>query len=83
MLSGALVAGLDGGTIYNTWPTMGGYWLTPPDYWHFGADSVDALDSPTGGNANGNAMPRKGWWKNAFENPAASQFHHRFLVLPL
>jgi cytochrome c oxidase assembly protein subunit 15 len=32
VLSGGFVAGLHAGLVYNTFPTMGGYWL-PPDLW--------------------------------------------------
>lgn len=57
MLSGAFVAGLDAGRVYNTFPLMGGR-LIPPGY---------------------QAFPS--WWRNAFENPAAAQFHHRLLAV--
>ncbi|HCM83289.1 MAG TPA: heme A synthase [Rhodospirillaceae bacterium] len=30
---GAFVAGLDAGLLYNTWPSMDGY-FSPPDFWH-------------------------------------------------
>jgi cytochrome c oxidase assembly protein subunit 15 len=29
----------------------------------------------------GYLLPGIGWWRNAFENPAAAQFHHRVLAL--
>jgi cytochrome c oxidase assembly protein subunit 15 len=32
VLSGAFVAGLHAGLVYNTFPTMGGHWL-PPELW--------------------------------------------------
>jgi cytochrome c oxidase assembly protein subunit 15 len=57
MLSGAFVAGLDAGQVYNTFPLMGGR-VVPPGY----------------------LLPGLGW-RNAFENPAAAQFHHRVLAL--
>jgi cytochrome c oxidase assembly protein subunit 15 len=57
MVSGAFVAGLDAGRVYNTFPLMGGQ-LIPPGY---------------------RAFPS--WWRNAFENPAAAQFHHRLLAV--
>src|SRR5690606_19196280 len=57
VLSGGFVAGLRAGTIYNTFPLMGGQ-VVPPGY--------------------GALTP---WWRNAFENPAAAQFHHRVLAL--
>jgi cytochrome c oxidase assembly protein subunit 15 len=57
LLSGAFVAGLRAGTIYNEFPLMGGQ-VVPPGYSQLG-----------------------GWWVNAFENPAAAQFHHRVLAI--
>lgn len=57
LLSGAFVAGLRAGRIYNEFPLMGGQ-VVPPGYAQLG-----------------------GWWVNAFENPAAAQFHHRVLAI--
>ncbi|MBI2408901.1 MAG: COX15/CtaA family protein [Gemmatimonadetes bacterium] len=57
ILSGAFVAGLRAGKIYNTFPLMGGQ-IVPPGYGY--------LD---------------GFFTNAFENPAAAQFHHRVLAI--
>lgn len=57
ILSGAFVAGLRAGKIYNTFPLMDGK-IVPPGYRY--------LD---------------GFFKNAFENPAAAQFHHRVLAI--
>ena len=57
ILSGGFVAGLRAGTIFNTFPLMGGE-IVPPGYAQLG-----------------------GWWVNAFENPAAAQFHHRVLAV--
>ncbi|MBM3907865.1 MAG: COX15/CtaA family protein [Gemmatimonadetes bacterium] len=57
ILSGAFVAGLRAGKIYNTFPLMGGQ-IVPPGY--------NMLD---------------GFFKDAFENPAAAQFHHRVLAI--
>jgi cytochrome c oxidase assembly protein subunit 15 len=57
VVSGAFVAGLRAGEIFNTFPLMGGQ-VVPPGY---------ASDA--------------GWWRGAFENPAAAQFHHRVLAL--
>ncbi|GAA6003828.1 Cox15p [Rhodotorula paludigena] len=65
-LSGAFVAGLDAGLIYNEWPTMGGS-LHPPaselnkDFYCRKADKSDR-------------------WRNLFENPATAQFDHRMLA---
>lgn len=57
LLSGGFVAGLRAGTIYNTFPLMGGA-VVPPGYGQLGP-----------------------WWRDAFENPAAAQFHHRILAV--
>ncbi len=57
VVSGAFVAGLRAGEIYNTFPFMGGR-VVPPGY----ASDV-------------------GWWRGAFENPVAAQFHHRVLAV--
>jgi cytochrome c oxidase assembly protein subunit 15 len=55
VLSGALVAGLDAGLIYNEYPLMGGSFV-PPEFLEL--------------------SPR---WKNFLENPATTQFDHRWL----
>lgn len=55
--SGALVAGLRAGRVFNTFPLMGGR-VVPPGY--------------------GQLAP---WWRNAFEQHAAVQFHHRVLAV--
>lgn len=57
IVSGAFVAGLDAGKLYNEFPFMG-KGLIPEDY---------AAGKP--------------FWQNAFENPAAVQFHHRVLAV--
>lgn len=57
LLSGGFVAGLRAGTIFNTFPLMGGAFV-PPGY--------------------GQLTP---WWRDAFENPVAAQFHHRLLAI--
>jgi cytochrome c oxidase assembly protein subunit 15 len=64
-VSGGLVAGLDAGQIYDTWPLMGGA-LVPSDY-------VDPRYADTKG---GLADPTR----NALDNPSAAQFHHRWIA---
>lgn len=66
-MSGALVAGLDAGLIYNEFPYMGpGF--TPPkselfsDFYSHTADKSDV------------------WWRNALENPSLVQLDHRILA---
>ncbi|GAA5983605.1 hypothetical protein JCM11641_007297 [Rhodosporidiobolus odoratus] len=65
-LSGAFVAGLDAGLIYNEWPLMGGQ-LHPPaselnkDFYCRKADKSDR-------------------WRNITENPTTVQFDHRMLA---
>ena len=65
-LSGAFVAGLDAGLIYNEFPYMGES-IFPSDYW--------ALSTST--EKNPEPLP---WYKDLLENPAAVQFDHRTLV---
>lgn len=63
-ISGAWVAGLDAGLIYNEFPKMG-LGLVPSDMWAFSSPSA----------SNPNPMP---WYENLTKNPAAVQFNHRF-----
>ncbi|GAA5833221.1 hypothetical protein JCM3766R1_005445 [Sporobolomyces carnicolor] len=65
--SGAFVAGLDAGLIYNEWPTMGDG-LSPGMgelYKDFYSRKEDKSDK---------------WWRNMFENPTTAQFDHRMLA---
>lgn len=66
-LSGALVAGLDAGLIYNEFPMMG-LGLTPPaaELWddHY-SRKTDRSDL---------------WWRNMLENPSTVQLDHRILA---
>ncbi|KAI9430935.1 cytochrome oxidase assembly protein-domain-containing protein [Lactarius indigo] len=67
-LSGAFVAGLNAGLVYNEFPLMGGH-LVPP---------LDELLSPSYADA---ADEIKGTWRNLFENPTTVQFDHRVLAM--
>lgn len=67
-LSGAFVAGLDAGLVYNEFPLMGGR-LAPP---------LDELFSPSYADA---ADGGKGTWRNLFENPTTVQFDHRVMAM--
>lgn len=62
--SGAFVAGLDAGRAFNTFPLMQGQWF-PDEYW---------------GTLEGSRVKDVGLVKNAFENTAAAQWHHRVLA---
>lgn len=67
VLSGALVAGLDAGLIYNEFPMMG-LGLTPPrsELWDkFYSRKEDGSDL---------------WWRNMLENPSLVQLDHRILA---
>ncbi|KAK9413130.1 putative Cytochrome c oxidase assembly protein COX15 [Seiridium unicorne] len=67
VLSGALVAGLDAGLIYNEFPKMG-LGLTPPksELWDkFYSRKEDSSDL---------------WWRNILENPSLVQLDHRILA---
>lgn len=66
-MSGALVAGLDAGLIYNEFPYMG-VGLTPPK-----AELFDSFYSRR--EDRGDV-----WWRNVFENPSLVQLDHRILA---
>lgn len=67
-LSGAFVAGLDAGLLYNEFPLMGGR-LVPP---------CDELFDPA---YSKNLDKSDKWWRNLFENPTTVQFDHRVLAV--
>lgn len=67
-LTGALVAGLDAGLIYNEFPMMG-TGLTPPksELWDkFYSRKEDGSDL---------------WWRNMLENPSLVQLDHRIMAM--
>ncbi|KAF9569394.1 cytochrome oxidase assembly [Agrocybe pediades] len=66
-LSGAFVAGLDAGLLYNEFPLMGGR-LAPP------ADEL--FSTAYAKNEDKSDL----WWRNIFENPTTVQFDHRVLA---
>ena len=67
VLSGALVAGLDAGLIYNEFPYMGNG-LTPP--------KSELLDPFYSRSPDGSDLV----WRNALENPSLVQLDHRVLA---
>ena len=64
-VSGAFVAGLDAGLVYNEFPTMGGKIV--PD--------ADELFDKRYAKSDSDL-----WWRNIFENPVTAQFDHRLFV---
>jgi cytochrome c oxidase assembly protein subunit 15 len=66
-MSGALVAGLDAGLIYNEFPWMG-LGLTPPK-----SELFDKFYSHTPDHSDL-------WWRNMLENPSLVQLDHRILA---
>jgi cytochrome c oxidase assembly protein subunit 15 len=66
-ISGAFVAGLDAGLVYNEFPTMGGRLMPPAD---------ELLDKRYAKRADQTDV----WWRNIFENPVTAQFDHRLFV---
>ncbi|KAK4047253.1 Cytochrome c oxidase assembly protein cox15 [Microbotryomycetes sp. JL201] len=66
-LSGAFVAGLDAGLVYNEFPLMGGR-LAPPSSELFAKHYTRKTDGSD-------------WWRNFFENPTTTQFDHRVLAM--
>ncbi|KIM83871.1 hypothetical protein PILCRDRAFT_818879 [Piloderma croceum F 1598] len=67
-LSGAFVAGLDAGLLYNEFPLMGGR-LAPPSDELFSAAYAKSPDQSDL------------WWRNMLENPTTTQFDHRILAV--
>lgn len=67
VLSGALVAGLDAGLIYNEWPTMAGG-LHPP--------KAELFDKFYCRKEDGSDI----FWRNMLENPSTVQLNHRTLA---
>ncbi|KAI1380179.1 COX15-CtaA-domain-containing protein [Hypoxylon crocopeplum] len=67
VLSGALVAGLDAGLIYNEFPKMG-LGLTPP--------KSELWDKFYSRREDGSDL----WWRNMLENPSLVQLDHRILA---
>ncbi|KAH9991473.1 COX15/CtaA family, partial [Russula vinacea] len=72
-LSGAFVAGLDAGLMYNEFPLMDGR-LAPPLSELLSPHYATAATSTTGNNSS------TGLWRNFFENPTTVQFDHRVLA---
>jgi cytochrome c oxidase assembly protein subunit 15 len=68
-LSGAFVAGLDAGLVYNEWPTMGDGYIPP---------AAELMDESYARKADKSDK----WWRNLLENPTTVQFDHRMLVRP-
>ncbi|CAN8098142.1 unnamed protein product [Discula destructiva] len=68
VLSGALVAGLDAGLIYNEFPLMG-TGLTPP--------KAELFDKFYSRNEDGSDL----WWRNMLENPSLVQLDHRIMAM--
>lgn len=68
-LSGAFVAGLDAGLLYNDFPTMGEGRLAPP---------LNELYDPTYARREDKSDLVR---RNIFENPATVQFDHRMLAV--
>lgn len=71
-MSGALVAGLDAGLIYNDFPWMG-LGLTPPK-----SELFDTFYSHVPADSTGQHPDLI--WRNMFENPSLVQLDHRILA---
>lgn len=68
-MSGAFVAGLDAGLIYNSFPYMGERIVPPKSEL---MDPLYASDKDSSWNV---------FWKNMFENPTTVQFNHRVMAV--
>ncbi|KAJ3359573.1 Cytochrome c oxidase assembly protein cox15 [Allomyces javanicus] len=86
-LSGAFVAGLDAGLVYNTWPLMGDNFI-PPMHELFPAivassSNGHAVMARTEGEPEKITLAqlfRDNRWKNVFENQVTVQLDHRLLA---
>jgi cytochrome c oxidase assembly protein subunit 15 len=67
VLSGALVAGLDAGLIYNEFPKMGNGYAPP---------MAELFDKFYSRKEDGSDL----WWRNMLENPSLVQLDHRILA---
>lgn len=67
IVSGAFVAGLDAGLIYNEFPKMGEGYMPPTD---------ELLDPRFAKKDDKSDL----WWRNMLENPVTAQFDHRVMV---
>ncbi|QKX58635.1 uncharacterized protein TRUGW13939_05760 [Talaromyces rugulosus] len=67
-MSGALVAGLDAGLIYNEFPYMGNGLAPPKD---------ELLDERYSRHSDKSDL----WWRNILENPSLVQLDHRILAM--
>ena len=67
-MSGGMVAGLDAGWIYNTFPKMGDDWFP---------NSRELMD-PNFARKNDKSDL---WWRNMLENPTTVQLNHRILAI--
>lgn len=63
-MSGGMVAGLDAGMIYNTWPKMGATWFPSK------RELMDEKFARRDDNSDK-------WWRNLLENPTTVQLVHR------
>ena len=63
-LSGGMVAGLDAGFIYNTWPKMGDRWMPT---------RRELMDPAFARKEDKSDL----WWRNVLENPTTVQLVHR------
>lgn len=63
-MSGALVAGLDAGWIYNTFPKMGEKWIP---------SKRELMDANFAHKEDNSDL----WWRNLLENPTTVQLNHR------
>lgn len=67
-MSGGMVAGLDAGWIYNTFPKMGENWFP---------SSRELMDPQFARKEDNSDI----WWRNMLENPTTVQLNHRILAI--
>ncbi|KAI9189611.1 Cytochrome c oxidase assembly protein cox15 [Blastocladiella emersonii ATCC 22665] len=85
-LSGAFVAGLDAGLVYNTWPLVGDSFIPPSSelFRRIQKTSINGNATMAPVDPNETVTPlmlfQDQRWKNIFENPVTVQLDHRLLA---
>ncbi|EJT97700.1 COX15-CtaA-domain-containing protein [Dacryopinax primogenitus] len=83
-LSGAFVAGLDAGLIYNEFPLMGGRLIPPGEELvrpEFSQVRIKHTRKDSNGAQSVHIEELDQPWRNIFENPTTVQFDHRALAV--
>lgn len=81
IVSGAMVAGLDAGLVYNEFPTMGDRSLTPPMAELWDPSYVTRYQRPGPDGSHPPVSTGQLVWANLTQNPVTVQLAHRILAM--